>query len=110
MLYAVASIHQVADKEGSRKFAPGFGKWHHAHRWKGAEDPLMGFFKQLRKEEELYMSEENKALVRRAWAAPDNPNIIDEVYAPDLVWLDDTRYSPGRDRGVWPSHRQADGA
>jgi steroid delta-isomerase-like uncharacterized protein len=47
----------------------------------------MGFSKQLRKEEEHYMSEENKALVRRgAWAAPDNPDIIDEVYAPDLVW------------------------
>ena len=44
----------------------------------------MGFSKQLRKEEEHYMSGENKALVRRgAWAAPD---IIDEVYAPDLVW------------------------
>ena len=46
----------------------------------------MGFSKQLRKEEELYMSEENKALVRSAWAAPDNPDIIDEVYTPDLVW------------------------
>ncbi len=100
------------------------------------------------------MSEANKALVRCAWAAPDNPDIIDEVYAPDLLWhepdqdiqgseqakqfiamyktafprpednhrgpdsrrgqgrcaLDVRRYSPGRDRGVWPSHWQADGA
>jgi steroid delta-isomerase-like uncharacterized protein len=31
-------------------------------------------------------AEENKALVRRASAATDNPDIIDEVYAPDLVW------------------------
>ena len=31
-------------------------------------------------------AEGNKTLVRRAWAAPDNPDIIDEVYAPDLVW------------------------
>lgn len=34
------------------------------------------------------MSEENKALARRSWEAPDNLNIIDEVYAPDLVWHD----------------------
>jgi steroid delta-isomerase-like uncharacterized protein len=34
------------------------------------------------------MSEENKALTRRSWEAPDNPDIIDEVYAPDLVWHD----------------------
>ena len=32
------------------------------------------------------MSEENKALVRRAWEAPNNPDILEEVYAPDLVW------------------------
>ena len=32
------------------------------------------------------MSEENKALVRRAWELVDNPDIIDEVYAPDVVW------------------------
>jgi steroid delta-isomerase-like uncharacterized protein len=24
--------------------------------------------------------------VRRAWDAPDNPDILDEVYTPDLVW------------------------
>ncbi|MHA7289158.1 ester cyclase [Arthrobacter sp. MDT3-24] len=34
------------------------------------------------------MSEENKALARRSWEAPDNLDIIDEVYAPDLVWHD----------------------
>ena len=32
------------------------------------------------------MSEENKALVRRAWEAPNNPDILEEVYASDLVW------------------------
>ncbi len=33
------------------------------------------------------MSEErNKALVRRAWEVLDNPDILDEVYAPDVVW------------------------
>jgi SnoaL-like domain len=32
------------------------------------------------------MSEENKALVRRAWELADNPDILDEVYAPDVVW------------------------
>jgi steroid delta-isomerase-like uncharacterized protein len=32
------------------------------------------------------MSEENKALARRAWEAVGNPDIIDEVYAADLVW------------------------
>jgi steroid delta-isomerase-like uncharacterized protein len=32
------------------------------------------------------MSEENKALARRSWEAPNNPDIVDEVYAPDLVW------------------------
>ncbi len=32
------------------------------------------------------MSEENKALTRRAWESIDNPDVIDEVYAPDVVW------------------------
>ena len=32
------------------------------------------------------MSEENKAIARRAWELVDNPDIIDEVYAPDVVW------------------------
>ncbi len=31
-------------------------------------------------------AEENKALARRSWAIVDNPDIIDEVYAPDVVW------------------------
>ena len=31
-------------------------------------------------------AEENKALVRRAGEIVDNPDIIDEVYPPDLVW------------------------
>jgi steroid delta-isomerase-like uncharacterized protein len=33
-----------------------------------------------------FMSEENKALARRSWELVDNPDIIDEVYTPDLVW------------------------
>ena len=33
------------------------------------------------------MSEENKALARRAWETiGDNPDVLDEVYAPDVVW------------------------
>jgi steroid delta-isomerase-like uncharacterized protein len=32
------------------------------------------------------MSEENKDLARRSWEATDNPDVIDEVYAPDVVW------------------------
>jgi steroid delta-isomerase-like uncharacterized protein len=32
------------------------------------------------------MSEENKALVRRAWEMANDLNVIDEVYSPDLVW------------------------
>ena len=32
------------------------------------------------------MSEENKALARRAWEAVGNPDLVDEVYAPDVVW------------------------
>jgi steroid delta-isomerase-like uncharacterized protein len=32
------------------------------------------------------MSEENKALARRSWELADNPDILDEVYAPDVVW------------------------
>ncbi len=39
------------------------------------------------REEPLSMSaEENKALARRSWAIVDNPDMIDEVYAPDVVW------------------------
>ena len=34
------------------------------------------------------MSEENKALARRSWKGVDNPDILDEVYASDVVWHD----------------------
>src|SRR5215217_5417886 len=37
-------------------------------------------------------SEENKALARRSWEAVDNPDLIDEVYASDVVW-----HEPDRD-------------
>jgi predicted ester cyclase len=32
------------------------------------------------------MSEENKALALRSWEAVDNPDLVDEVYASDVVW------------------------
>ncbi len=32
------------------------------------------------------MSEDNKALARRSWEVVDNPDILEEVYAADLVW------------------------
>ena len=32
------------------------------------------------------MSEENKALVRHSWDIVDNLDVLDEVYAADLVW------------------------
>jgi steroid delta-isomerase-like uncharacterized protein len=32
------------------------------------------------------MSEENKALARRSWELLENSDILDEVYATDLVW------------------------
>jgi steroid delta-isomerase-like uncharacterized protein len=32
------------------------------------------------------MSEDNKALARRSWEVVDNPDLIDEIYASDLVW------------------------
>ena len=31
-------------------------------------------------------SEQNKALALRSWEAVDNPDLIDEVYASDVVW------------------------
>ena len=31
-------------------------------------------------------SDKNKALVHRAWKLADNPDGLDEVYAPDVVW------------------------
>jgi steroid delta-isomerase-like uncharacterized protein len=44
------------------------------------------------------MSEENKALARRAWeiVSSGNPDLLEEVYAPDLVW-----HEPDQDiRGI----------
>ena len=35
---------------------------------------------------QVYVTEENKALARRAWEAVGNPDLVDEVYAPDVVW------------------------
>jgi steroid delta-isomerase-like uncharacterized protein len=32
------------------------------------------------------MSEENKALALRSWQLLDNPDILEKVYVPDLVW------------------------
>jgi steroid delta-isomerase-like uncharacterized protein len=40
----------------------------------------------------VMVTEENKALARRAWEAVDNPDLIDEVYASDVVW-----HEPDRD-------------
>jgi steroid delta-isomerase-like uncharacterized protein len=37
------------------------------------------------------MSEENKALARRSWESVDNPDILEEVYAPDVDWHDPDR-------------------
>src|SRR3712207_8968952 len=31
-------------------------------------------------------AEENKALARHSWGLLDNPDILEEVYSPDLVW------------------------
>ena len=31
-------------------------------------------------------AEENKALARRSWETVDDPDRLDEVYAPDVVW------------------------
>jgi steroid delta-isomerase-like uncharacterized protein len=41
---------------------------------------------------QVYVTEENKTLARRAWEAVDNPDLIDEVYASDVVW-----HEPDRD-------------
>jgi steroid delta-isomerase-like uncharacterized protein len=38
------------------------------------------------KRRKSFMSEENKDLARRAWEAINNPDILDEVYALDVVW------------------------
>jgi steroid delta-isomerase-like uncharacterized protein len=39
-----------------------------------------------RRKEKTLMSEENKALALRSWEFLENPDILEEVYAPDLVW------------------------
>ena len=31
-------------------------------------------------------AEENKALARRSWESTDDPETLDEVYSPDVVW------------------------
>ena len=60
-------------KGASQKFAPGFGKWHHAHRWKGAEDPLMGLSKH---------SERRKSFICKVveeWEAYDNLSVMQQL-------------------------------
>jgi steroid delta-isomerase-like uncharacterized protein len=43
--------------------------------------------------EDISMSaEENKALARRSWELVDNPELLEEGYAPDVVW-----HNPGQD-------------
>ena len=37
-------------------------------------------------EEMSVSAEANKALARRAWELADNPDVLDEVYAPDVIW------------------------
>jgi predicted ester cyclase len=37
-------------------------------------------------------TEENKALARRSWDAPDNLDVLDDIYTADVVWHD-----PGQD-------------
>jgi len=32
------------------------------------------------------MSEENKALARRSWEAPENLDVLDDMYGSDFVW------------------------
>ena len=41
------------------------------------------------------MSEENKALALRSWESVDNPDTLDEVYAPDVVWHNPEGYIRG---------------
>jgi predicted ester cyclase len=36
--------------------------------------------------EKTLMSEVNKTLAHRSWEFLDNPDILEEVYVPDLVW------------------------
>jgi steroid delta-isomerase-like uncharacterized protein len=45
-------------------------------------------------------TEENKALARRSWeiVSPDNLDLIEEVYAPDLVWHEPDQEIRGYDQ------------
>jgi steroid delta-isomerase-like uncharacterized protein len=47
------------------------------------------------------MSEENKALAHRSWQLLDNPDILEEVYAADLVW-----HEPDQDLRGYEEARQ----
>jgi steroid delta-isomerase-like uncharacterized protein len=49
-------------------------------------------------------AEENKDLARRSWETVDNPERLDEVYAPDVVW-----HNPeGEVRGIEEARQLAD--
>jgi steroid delta-isomerase-like uncharacterized protein len=43
------------------------------------------------------MSEDNKTLARRSWEVVDNLDILDEVYASDLVWHEPDQDVRGRE-------------
>ena len=47
------------------------------------------------------MSDENKDLARRSWEFLDNPDILEEVYAADLVW-----HEPDQDLRGYEEARQ----
>ena len=47
------------------------------------------------------MSEVNKTLARRSWEFLDNPDILEEVYVPDLVW-----HEPDQDLRGYEEARQ----
>jgi steroid delta-isomerase-like uncharacterized protein len=47
------------------------------------------------------MSEKNKALAHRSWQLLDNPDILEEVYAADLVW-----HEPDQDLRGYEEARQ----
>jgi steroid delta-isomerase-like uncharacterized protein len=47
------------------------------------------------------MSEENKDLARRSWQLLDNPDILEEIYAADLVW-----HEPDQDLRGYEEARQ----
>jgi predicted ester cyclase len=53
------------------------------------------------RKEKTLMSEENKALARRSWEFLDYPDILDEVYAADLVW-----HEPDQDLKGYEEARQ----